>query len=376
MLLGRYAFRAMGSPCELHLYGVSRAAIDAVADAARALVERLEQKYSRYREDSVLSAINRSAGDPAGVVVDDETALLLDYAATAHAESGGLFDATSGSLRRVWDLRSGRVPEQAEITAQLERVGWHRVRWERPRFAMPVAGMELDFGGFVKEYAVDLVADLCRAHGVHNGMVDLGGDLHAIGPHPSGKPWITGIRDPEHPERAIASVGLMRAALATSGDYERCMVVDGVRYTHILDPHTVTFSASTVDEKIAYARHKWDPNDPDFSDTSSNANDSIRHTRMKVSYVYRAKYGASFAYFTTSGTNNPLVYDPNGLGLAGNPGSRVLVPEIFWTPIQYVRVGAQLWRYQQLMGASANYAGDGRNASDNNTLFLYVWAAY
>jgi thiamine biosynthesis lipoprotein len=238
MLLGRYAFRAMGSPCELRLYGASRAAIDAVADAARALVERLEQKYSRYREDSVLSAINRSAGDPAGVVVDDETALLLDYAATAHAESGGLFDATSGSLRRVWDLRSGRVPEQAEITAQLERVGWHRVRWERPRFAMPVAGMELDFGGFVKEYAVDLVADLCRAHGVHSGMVDLGGDLHAIGPHPSGKPWITGIRDPEHPERAIASVGLMRAALATSGDYERCMIVDGVRYTHILDPHT------------------------------------------------------------------------------------------------------------------------------------------
>jgi thiamine biosynthesis lipoprotein len=238
MLLGRYAFRAMGSPCELHLYGASRAAIDAVADAARALVERLEQKYSRYREDSVLSAINRSAGDPTGVEVDGETALLLDYAATAHAESGGLFDATSGSLRRVWNLRSGRVPEQAEIGAQLEKVGWRRVRWDRPRFAMPVAGMELDFGGFVKEYAVDLVADLCRARGVHHGMVDLGGDLHAIGPHPSGKPWMVGIRDPERPERAIASVGLFRAALATSGDYERCMVVDGVRYTHILDPHT------------------------------------------------------------------------------------------------------------------------------------------
>ena len=238
MLLGRYAFRAMGSPCELQLYGASRGAIDAVAEAARALVERLEQKYSRYREDSVLSAINRSAGDPAGVEVDEETALLLDYAATAHAESGGLFDATSGSLRRVWDLRSGRVPEQAEITAQLARVGWGRVRWERPRFAMPVAGMELDFGGFVKEYAVDLVADLCRARGVHHGMVDLGGDLHAIGPHPNGKPWIVGIRDPEHPERALATVALFRAALATSGDYERCMVVDGVRYTHILDPRT------------------------------------------------------------------------------------------------------------------------------------------
>src|SRR5262249_7937905 len=122
--------------------------------------------------------------------------------------------------------------------AQLERVGWHRLRWEKPRIALPVGGMELDFGGFGKEYAVDLVADLCRARGVVHGMVDLGGDLHAIGPHPNGKPWIVGIRDPDRPERAIASVALYRGALATSGDYERCMVVDGVRYTHLLDPRT------------------------------------------------------------------------------------------------------------------------------------------
>src|SRR5262245_5260424 len=237
-MLGCYSFRAMGSPCELRLYGATRAAIDAVAAEARGLIERLEQKYSRYREDSALSAINRSAGDPAGVEVDAETALLLDYAATAHAESGGLFDPTSGSLRRAWNLRSGRVPAQTEIDAQLARVGWHKARWQKPRFALPVAGMELDFGGFVKEYAVDLVADLCRARGVHHGMVDLGGDLYAIGPHPDGDPWIVGIRDPDHPERAIATVALFRAALATSGDYERCMVVDGVRYTHILDPRT------------------------------------------------------------------------------------------------------------------------------------------
>src|SRR5262245_21168615 len=183
-MLGRYSFRAMGSPCELRLYGASRAAIDPVAEESRALVERLEQKYSRYRDDSVLSAINRSAGDPAGVAVDPATALLIDAAATAHRESGGLFDATSGSLRRVWNLRSGRVPSPEEVAAQLERVGWAKARWEKPRFALPVAGMELDFGGFVKEYAVDLVADLCRARGVHQGMVDLGGDLHAIGPHP------------------------------------------------------------------------------------------------------------------------------------------------------------------------------------------------
>jgi thiamine biosynthesis lipoprotein len=238
MLLGRYPFRAMGSPCELHLFGDSRARIDAIADAAKELVLGLERKYSRYREDSVLSEINRSAGDSAGILVDAETASLLDYADTAFRHSDGLFDVTSGTLRSVWNFKSGRVPKPEEVTEALERVGWSRVRWSRPRLVLPVPGMELDFGGFVKEYAVDCVTDLCRARGVAHGMVDLGGDLRAIGPHPDGRPWVVGIRDPRAPERAMASVPLATWGLATSGDYERCMVVDGVRYTHILDPRT------------------------------------------------------------------------------------------------------------------------------------------
>jgi thiamine biosynthesis lipoprotein len=186
----------------------------------------------------VIAAINRSAGDPAGVEVDEETANLLDYASTAHEQSDGLFDITSGSLRRVWNFKSGRVPSQAEVTEALGRVGWSRARWTRPRIVLPVAGMELDFGGFGKEYAVDLATDLCRARGVRHGMIDLGGDLRAIGPHPDGRPWIVGIRDPRAPERPVASIPLFSAGLATSGDYERCMIVDGVRYTHILDPRT------------------------------------------------------------------------------------------------------------------------------------------
>jgi len=186
----------------------------------------------------VLSALNRSAGDPAGVEVDEETANLLDYADTAFRHSGGLFDPTSGALRRVWNFRSGRLPSADEVRAVLACVGWQRVRWSRPRLVLPEPGTELDFGGFVKEYAVDRVTDLCRELGVRHGMVDLGGDLRALGPHPDGAPWRVGIRDPRAPERAIGTVPLADAALATSGDYERCMVVDGVRYTHILDPRS------------------------------------------------------------------------------------------------------------------------------------------
>ena len=228
----------MGSPCQLHLYGESAARIEAVARAAIREAHRLESKYTRYRDDSVTAAINGSAGSQAGIEVEDETACLLDYAEVAYRESDGLFDITSGVLRRAWDFKAKRVPARAELERILELVGWHRVRWHPPRLVLPLAGMELDFGGYVKEYAADRVAELCRERGVQHGMVDLGGDLAAVGPHPQGKPWVVGVRHPRHPRSALATLRLHSGALASSGDYERYMIVDGKRYGHILNPKT------------------------------------------------------------------------------------------------------------------------------------------
>jgi thiamine biosynthesis lipoprotein len=232
------SFKAMGSPCVLHLYGATREGIAEIAAAAREEILRLEHKYSRYRDDSLTSRINRSAGDPKGVEVDGETASLLDYAETAFTQSDGLFDITSGALRRAWDFKSGRLPESAEIEALLERVGWGRVRWERPRIALPIAGMEVDFGGYVKEYSADRVAALCRSRGARHGLVDLGGDLAVVGPHPDGSPWRVGVRHPRRPDTAMAIVALAEGGIASSGDYERFMIVDGKRYGHVLDPRT------------------------------------------------------------------------------------------------------------------------------------------
>lgn len=236
--LHRFRFRAMGCPCELQLYAPDPDAAHELAAACRGEVERLEQKYSRYRDDSVVSRVNRSAGDAAGAVVDRETASLLDYADTCHANSGGLFDVTSGILRRAWDFRSGRLPAPGAVEALLPRVGWQRVRWERPRLVLPLPGMEIDLGGYVKEYAADRLAELCRRLGARAGLVDLGGDLAIVGPHPDGRPWMVGIRDARDPQRALRGLPVERGGVATSGDYERCMVVDGVRYGHILDPRT------------------------------------------------------------------------------------------------------------------------------------------
>ena len=238
MGLERFRFRAMGSPCELQLEGGSRSGLEETVRRCTREVARLEVKYSRYREDSLASAINRSAGDPRGVLVDAETASLLDFAATAHRESGGRFDPTSGVLRRVWDFRSQKLPDPADLEAARALVGWSKLRWLRPRLVLPIRGMQLDFGGFVKEYAADRIASLCREAGVLSGLVDLGGDLAVVGPLPDGSPWRVGIRNPRRPGEAIARIELHSGGIATSGDYERCMVVDGVRYSHLLDPRT------------------------------------------------------------------------------------------------------------------------------------------
>jgi thiamine biosynthesis lipoprotein len=231
----RFPFRAMGSLCELRLYAEDPSAI---AQSAIAEVSRLEAKYSRYRDDSLLTRINRSAGDAAGVRVDAETAGLLDYAETAWRASEGRFDLTSGVLREAWDFRSGRLPAREAVDALLPRVGWQHVVWQRPQLVLTRPGMQLDLGGIVKEYAADRVAELCRRLGARGGVVDLGGDLAIIGPHPDGSPWRVGVRDPFAPERALVRLAVFAGGVATSGDTERCMWVDGSRYGHILDPRS------------------------------------------------------------------------------------------------------------------------------------------
>jgi len=233
-----WRFTAMASPCLLHLESSSGVKLEAVAAAALAEVRRIEAKFSRYRDDSVVSAINRSAGNPCGVEVDEETSALLDYAATGFRISGGLFDITSGVYRRVWDFRHARLPDQQALDSCRRLVGWNRVVWKRPQLKLPLVGMEIDFGGFGKEYAADRVVAACRNMGVDIGFVNLGGDIAVIGSRLDGKPWRVGIQHPRHPKAAFAQVDLASGALATSGDYERFFVHAGKRYCHILNPMT------------------------------------------------------------------------------------------------------------------------------------------
>ena len=236
--LYRYRFAAMGSRCEIRLYARSEESAAACARAAVNDVLRLETKYSRYRDDSVTAAINRVAAAGGAIDIDAETATLLDYGATCYEQSDGLFDLTSGILREVWSADRRELPDTDTLQRLLARVGWNKVRWQSPRLVFGFPGMEIDFGGVVKEYAADRAATLCAEAGVRHGLVDLGGDIKIVGPHPDGTPWAVGIQHPRSAEAVMATVDLFQGAIATSGDYERFVEIDGRRYSHILSPRT------------------------------------------------------------------------------------------------------------------------------------------
>ncbi len=241
----RFDFQAMASPCSIQMDGRDEHAMRQAATDAIAEVRRIEEKYSRYREASVISRINRAAG-AALIEVDAETAGLLIFAGQLWKLSDGLFDITSGVLRRAWDFRKSRLPEADALNALMPLVGWAHVEREGSKVRLTKPGMELDFGGFGKEYAVDCAAAVLKRHGIEHALVNLGGDLYALGsrglPEYEGEPWLVEIQhprpDPARPEAPLAMLPLARGGLATSGDYERFFIHEGQRYCHILNPHT------------------------------------------------------------------------------------------------------------------------------------------
>jgi thiamine biosynthesis lipoprotein len=238
MRFSHYPFSAMGSPCELQFYAENEVVAQKVAQKIISDIKRLECKYSRYRSDSFLSKINQVAALGGSLSIDEETAGLLNYAQTCYTLSDGLFDITSGILRQAWQFDTLVLPDDKIIQSLLKKIGWQKLQVENSILSFLQAEMELDFGGIVKEYAADRASILCLNAGILHGIINLGGDIKIIGAHPDGKPWRVGIQHPRDKTKIWKVVKLKRGALASSGDYERCMVIDGVRYGHILNPKT------------------------------------------------------------------------------------------------------------------------------------------
>lgn len=230
------SFPAMASPCEILIEEASAGGARRLLDLASREAWRIEAKFSRYRSDGIVHRINAADGRP--VEVDEETARLLDFAAECHALSDGRFDITSGVLRRAWKFDGGdALPAQERIDELLPRIGWEKARWEPPVLTLP-AGMEIDLGGVGKEYAVDRTLELLRTETSGAVLVNFGGDLAVSGPRRGDRPWRVGVESLRPEAGAAREIDLFRGGLATSGDANRFLEKDCVRYSHVLDPRT------------------------------------------------------------------------------------------------------------------------------------------
>jgi FAD:protein FMN transferase len=230
-------FVAMACPCDVLIDDAPAQLAQQVLDSIAAEAWRIERKFSRYRDDSVVQRINTSAGRE--TEVDDESANLLDFAATLTRLSEGAFDITSGVLRKAWAFDGGdRVPSQAQIDELLPTVGWHKIEWRRP-FLKLRDGMQIDLGGIGKEYAVDSAAGLAEliAPGL-SCLINFGGDVAVRHARQNGEPWRVGIESCNRVGASTRVVELSRGALATSGDSRRFVFRGGHRYSHILDART------------------------------------------------------------------------------------------------------------------------------------------
>lgn len=234
-------FKAMGGPVEIIVEAGQAKAEQALA-AVRNCLHTLECRYSRYRNDSLVQRINQLAGAPQWVDIDEEFNSLLDHAQTMYAESAGRFDLTSGVFRKLWDFSARKVDDEQQLACIRPLVGWEKLerRYHASRAQVRLAkpGMEIDFGGIVKEFAVDASIQCLRELGIKHALVNMAGDLRVLGRQRSGAPWLVGIQHPRDPDRLIAQIPLVDTALATSGDYARRLTVGDQRFSHLIDAKT------------------------------------------------------------------------------------------------------------------------------------------
>ncbi len=229
-------FTAMASPCEVLIKTNDKSEVEKLASLAFYETKRIEQKYSRYLKDNIVHRINNSEGK--AVALDEETHKLLHYAEQCFGLSEGLFDVTSGILRRAWRFDGGEfAPDREQIQGLLKLVGWDRVALKSDSIQL-LPGMEIDFGGIGKEYAVDRVADLVFRACLRPVMVNFGGDIRCLAPDRPGEPWVIGIEKPGEDGAILGSLELQNGAVATSGDSKRFCLVGGKRLGHILNPRT------------------------------------------------------------------------------------------------------------------------------------------
>ena len=228
----------MGTRIRVELWAEERATGEAAIDAVMREMQRIDASMSTYKPHSEVSRVNAQAAR-APMRISRELFDLLATAVEYSRLTDGAFDITYASVGFMYDFRRRHRPTESQIEAALPAVNYRNLVLDRQRRTVYFSrrGVRIDLGGIAKGYAVDRGIAVLQQRGVGHALVSAGGDSRIIGDR-LGKPWIVGIRHPDHKEQVIARVPLADTAISTSGDYERYFDENGVRYHHILDPAT------------------------------------------------------------------------------------------------------------------------------------------
>jgi thiamine biosynthesis lipoprotein ApbE len=242
----------MGTWAEITVYSQDDKTANIVIESALDAMTEVDSLMSVYKQNSEISEINRQAGKDA-VSVSLQTFFVVKSAIHYSEISDGAFDITILPLVRSWGFfrKQGRVPPQEEIDQNRVLVNYKLVeldsehnpltpfiKGEYNRIKLLKDGMMLDLGGIAKGYAVDQAIEKLKAAKIENVLVNLSGNMYAIG-HPKDKDaWRIGIRHPRQKESLLGFLKLQEEAIATSGDYEKFFIHDGKKYSHIINPHT------------------------------------------------------------------------------------------------------------------------------------------
>lgn len=222
---------ALDTVVTLTLYDTTdRAVLDGCFDE----IARYEALFSRTRTDSEIAALNAAGGEE--TALSAETCELLTIGRDYGARTNGALDITIGPVSALWNFETETVPEAAALADASARVNWQALELTETGARLP-SGMAVDLGGIAKGYIADRLAERLRDAGVHSALLDLGGNIYALG-EKGGRPFAVGIRDPQDENALAAVVRVSDRSVVTSGVYERGFVRDGVTYHHLLDPAT------------------------------------------------------------------------------------------------------------------------------------------
>ncbi len=231
----------MDTFCEISCYTDDREKAIAGIDAAFNEMKRIEKVFNKFDENSEVSKINRLAGSEKIKVTREMFQLIKDSIYYSRI-SGGAFDITVAPLMDIWGFvrKHGTIPDKETIDDAIKSVGYKNLELDREELSIRFLnkGTKLDFGGIAKGYAIDRAKDILASFGIKNALINLGGNIFALGNPPGEKAWKIGVEDPRSKGSLLRSFELTGQAISTSGNYERFFEMAGKRYSHIMNPLT------------------------------------------------------------------------------------------------------------------------------------------